>query len=222
MRARLLPILLVLVGCTSFANVRSAEVRPGPSQTLQVSFTTPPGEAASWFWSDDCGTQCNRGITAWDLTVAVGRRPTLGPPFTLGVGVTGILYPYAEAYVQLRQHPRNPFGIGGRLGLGVDGWSQHQLYARFDAPLGPGARLLFNPGVFYQVGNSPNGQNPGSFLGLVGAFGVEMGSGPVALTPGLAFVRGRAEHRSYGVEHGPVTQPFVALSLGLVFRRGRR
>src|SRR5690349_11870341 len=120
-----LPSLLLFLACgaasacTSFATERSAEVLPGPSLTLQGSISTPPGDEPSWFWSYDCASGCDRAIGGFDAALAFGR--TQGTPYTVGAGVSGLLYPYVEGYIQLGRGA-SPYGVGARLGLPVTGW----------------------------------------------------------------------------------------------------
>jgi len=208
----------VLSGCTSFATLRSADVRPGASFLVQASLAASPGDEAGWFWSIDCASQCNHAISALDLGVSFGARSTGAPPMAFGFGLNG-LNPYLDAYLQLSTARKLPFGVGARLGLPLDSWSEHQVYGRLDLALGPDVRLLLNPGLFYHTGHSPNDQNPGSFLGLVQGVGIEFSDGPIAIIPGLAFVWGRAERTSYGEQIGPAYQAFVTASVGIVFRR---
>jgi hypothetical protein len=212
--------IVATAGCTSFSTVRSAEVRPGPGATLQASVASPPGDDAAWFWSFDCAARCDRSIPATDVVVDYGRRPPKGPAYTVGVGVAGV-HPYAEAYLQLGSSRRLPFGVGGRVGLPVGSWTEHQLYGRLDLPLTARQRLLLNPGIFYHTGNSPNGANPGSFFGLVQGIGVELDAGGVSLRPAAAVVWGRAERRSHGQQYGPTTKVFGTASLGVSVHRPR-
>src|SRR5215207_6260716 len=103
--AALLPFVS---GCTSFATVRSAEVRPGTAGALQASASTPPGDVASWFWSYDCAEACDHPVPGGDVGLAYGW-PRRGGAAALGVGVNG-LHPYVDAYLQLGAG-RRPFGL---------------------------------------------------------------------------------------------------------------
>src|SRR5215213_8192329 len=140
--------LLLIVGagssCTSFATVRSAEVHPGPSVTLQASISTPPGDGPAWFWSFDCASECDHAIGGFDASLAFGQ--TGRTPFAWGAGVSGV-HPYVEGYVQIGRGER-PYGVGARLGVPVTSWNEHQLYGRYDVRLANGQRLLLNPGLF--------------------------------------------------------------------------
>jgi hypothetical protein len=100
------------------------------------------------------------------------------------------------------------------VGIPAFGWSNHQLYARYDARLPDGRRVLLNPGVFLHVGNSPNGRDPGHFVGLVQAVGLER-RGERTTIPALALVIGRGERESYGVREGPFTTAFGMLSISV-------
>jgi hypothetical protein len=209
-----------LTGCTAFATVRSAEVRPGPAVTVQASYASPPGDDAAWFWAFDCAQQCDHAIPAVDVVVEYGRRRPGSVAYTLGFGVSGV-HPYAEGYVQLGSSRRRPFGVGGRVGLPIQSWTEHQVYGRLDVPLTPGQRLLLNPGVFYHSGHSPNGANPGSFLGFVQGVGIELDMGTASIRPAAAVVWGRAERRSDGERFGPTTRVFGTASLAVSVHAAR-
>jgi len=88
-------LLASLAACTSFTNVRSADVRPGLIGA-QISYATSPGDAASWQFGNnfDCAENCGGGILGGELSYARGFVPDSSRPFTLGVGLGGIL-PYA-------------------------------------------------------------------------------------------------------------------------------
>jgi len=81
--------------------------------------------------------------------------------------------------------------------------------------------VLLNPSLFLHEGESPNGQNPGRFIGFVQGIGVLLEGARVSWTPALALVAGRAERSSYGVEYGPTTSVFGAASIGVTFHRRR-
>jgi hypothetical protein len=220
---RLLSLLLFLVcgtasACTSFATVRSAEVHPGPSLTLQGSISTPPGDEPAWFWSFECASECNRVIGGFDAAVAFGR--TERTPFTVGGGVSGLLYPYVEGYVQIGRGA-NPYGVGTRLGLPVTGWTEHQLYGRYDVRLGNGQRLLLNPALFYHAGNTPNGDNPGHFVALVQGVGLLLEGERTSVVPALSVVAGRGEREGDGREISPFTSVFAAASISITWHRRR-
>ena len=203
--------------CTSFATVRSAEVRPGAALTVQASVASPPGDEAAWFWSADCAQNCNRTIPSADVVLAHGWSRRDARAFTLGAGVNGT-HPYAEGYLQLGASARRPFGVGARVGLPVQRWTEHQLYGRLDLPLGTRTRLLWNPAVFYHTGNSPNGENPGTFVGLVQGLGLRLGAGSAAVTPSVAAVWGRAEHRSGDQRYGPASRLFGTAALSVTLQ----
>jgi hypothetical protein len=212
--------LAALTACTSFSTVRSAEVRPGPSVSVQASIASRPGDDAAWFWSYDCALQCDHSIPATDLMYEQGWRPSRGLAYTLGVGLSGV-HPYAEAYVQFASARRLPIGLGARLGNPFATWTEHQIYGRVDLPITSRQRLLLNPALFYHAGNSPNGENPGSFLGFVQGVGVEFDLGAVSVRPAAAVVWGRAERTSYGQRYGPTTKAFGTASLALSVHRPR-
>ena len=107
---------LLLSGCTTFATVRSADPYVGNSVAMQFSWSAPPGDVASWFWSLDCVEKCNHPIVGADLALTRAWRPSRGPrAVALGAGVSGV-NPYVDGYVQLAAG-RRPFGLGARLGL---------------------------------------------------------------------------------------------------------
>lgn len=175
--------------CSSFSTVRSAVVHPGPSLMIHGSIASPPGDETAWFYAFNCASDCNEVLSGGDIGLSFSHVPEKGTPFTFGLGSNG-LYPYAEGYWQIARSERRPFGVGARLGLSVWSWTQHQVYARFNRPSDEGSTFLWNPGIIYHTGNSPNGENRGSFLGLVQSFGWEFtGDGP-ALLPSLSVVFG--------------------------------
>lgn len=207
-----------LAGCTTFANVRSADVRPGPSLGVQASASTNPGDGAGWFWAYDCATACGRPVVGGDVGVTYGWRPRGGArAASVGAGVSGA-YPYVDGYVQLAAG-RRPFGVGARLGPPATSWREHQVYARQDVPLGRATRLLLNPGVFLHEGRAPNGENPGRFLGFVQGIGVLFDGERASWTPAVALVAGRAERTSFGRREGPTTSVFATASLGVTLHR---
>jgi hypothetical protein len=213
-------VIAALTSCTAFATVRSAEVRPGPGATVQASYASPPGDDAAWFWSFDCAHRCDHAIPAVDVVLEYGWRPPTGLAYTLGFGVSGV-HPYLEAYVQLPASRRRPVGVGGRLGLPINSWNEHQIYGRLDVPLTPRQRILLNPAVFYHSGRSPSATNSGSFLGLVQGVGIEFDMGTASIRPAAALVWGRAERRSDGQQFGPTTRVFGTASLAVSVHRAR-
>lgn len=211
---------LLAGACTSFATVRSAEVLPGASVAVQGSASTQPGDAAAWFWSFDCADACNHPVIGGDMGVTYGWLPGGGArAFTVGVGTNGT-HPYVDGYVQLGAG-RQPFGLGARIGPPVTDWREHQIYGRYDVRVGGTTRLLLNPALFVHEGRSPNGENPGSFLGFVQGIGLLLEGERVSWTPAVALVAGRARRTSYGQQVGPVRSVFGAASLGVTFHRSR-
>jgi hypothetical protein len=216
----MLAALLPAVGCTSFATVRSAEVHPGTSAALHASASTRPGSVAGWFWADDCEQACDRAVAGGDAGITHGwPRGGGAGAVALGVGVSGV-HPYVDGYVQLGAG-RRPFGVGARVGPPLTGWREHQLYARYDVPLGGRARLLLNPAFFVHEGRSPNGENPGTFLALVQGVGLLLEGERVSWTPAVALVAGRARRTSYGERYGPERSVFGAASLGVTVHQRR-
>jgi hypothetical protein len=215
-RVLLVAATQMLAGCTSFTTVRSARVVAGPEVNIHASYTPSPGDEAGWFWSLDCAQQCDHPIPGGDAGFAYGVSDGGGIPFALGAGLNGTS-PYLEGYGQLYGSTSTAFGLGVRLGIPVISWAQHQLYARVDMPLA-GSRLLWNPGLLYQTGNSPNGENPGSVVGLTNGFGVQFGDDRMSITPSLGVVWSRAQHSSYGEPHGPENKLFATFGLGIGFR----
>lgn len=215
----LLTVGIGFAGCTSFSNVRSAEVQPGPSVGIHASVSTPPGPEAGWFWSYDCAEACDHPVVGADIGFTHGwLGGRFGSyPVTLGAGLNGT-HPYAEGFVQTAEGAR-PFGLGARLGLPLSGWYEHQIYARYDVRLGPSTRLLVNPAVFVHHGRSPNGENPGSFIAFVQGVGFLMERERVSIVPGASLVVGQAERNSYGRRYGPAMSVFGTASLGITLRR---
>jgi len=204
------------IGCTSFATVRSAEVSPGAAFTVQASVASPPGDEAAWFWAYDCADNCNHLIVGGDLVYAYGLATKSRLPFAVGLGVNGLL-PYVEGYAQLNASRTRPFGVGVRAGIPVWSWSEHQIYGRLDVPLGAESRFLWNPAVLYHGGKAPNGNSPGSFVGIVQGFGIQFGTGSRVVTPSVALVWGRAQHRTGFFQSGPASRVFATagISVGL-------
>lgn len=210
----LLLALAFLPGCTSFANIRSARVRPGMSFDLQSSFASNPGDAAGWLLGNniDCAERCGGGILGGEFGVARGFvRHSL--PFTLGGGVMGIV-PYAEGYMQLVQGER-PAGIGARFGLSSLGTTRiGQVYARLDLPIAGGRHLLWNPALFHASGSTAAAS--ASVTALVNGIGLESDS-DATFTPSLAFVIARAQHDFLLVREGPGQTWFVVAGIRVAF-----
>ena len=206
----------VLVGCSGFTSVRSAEVVPGRSIDVGMTMATPPGEDAAWFWTYDCASSCDRSIPAVDVAFTLGKAPAAGRPYEVGLGLSGF-FPYAHGYVQLREG-RYPFGVGGRAGVSLAGWLEAALFMRQDVPLGSNTRLLLSPGLFWHGGNSPNGANPGSFTAAAAGVGLEHSFGSVSIAPTALLVAGRVDRTSYPTS---IDGPAAFAVLGLTARFGR-
>jgi hypothetical protein len=218
--AFLVAVAAIASACTSFATVRSAEIRPGTSVALHASVSSPPGDVAGWFWSLECAEACDHNVVGGDLGVTYGwTGGGARPPVAVGVGTNGV-FPYVDGYLQLGAG-RRPFGMGARVGLPVFSWREHQLYARYDVPLGATTRLLLNPALFVDEGSSPNGASPGSFIGFVQGLGLSFESEYMTWTPAVALVAGRAQRNSYGQTYGPARSVFGTASVGVTFH-GRR
>jgi hypothetical protein len=217
--AVLLAALALLSGCT-FSTVRSAEVYPGLSGSVQLSATTPPGEDAYWFWAFDC-YRCNAPVPGLYGEMTLGNVSADGARGNeLSAGIDGFS-PFVGAYTQLAKGERSAYGIGGRLALPITSWNWSQVYGRYDRLLGPGQRLLLNPAVVLHWGNSPNGENPGHYLGLVQGVGMEMEGDHVSFIPAASVVLLRGKRTSYGQSDGSFTTAFATASIGVVFHRKR-
>lgn len=217
MRASILA-LLALNACTSFSTVRSATVAPGLQMVAQVGAAPAPGDEVGWFYSYECSEQCDHPILAPDISLAYGRQPANAArtAYTIGVGLNG-LTAYVEGYVQLQRSPRTPFGLGGRMGRNPYGM-ENQIYARVDAPIRENVNLLWNPGLFWLSGNSPNGENRGGIVAVVNGLGVELDQGPVAVTPSLSLILSRAGHQSYLRQRVSENKAFLTGAISLAFR----
>jgi hypothetical protein len=207
-------------GCATFTAVRSAEVSRGPAVTIQGSASTTVGDEAGWFYGYDCASSCDRPVAGVDLGFAQGIGGDVART-AIGFGVSGV-FPYVEVYRQLGFSGRAPFGIGGRLGIPFTSWAEHRLYGRVDlVTSGAGSRFMWNPGLVVTAGQSPNGENTGTLLGVANGFGLEVGQGRVVFAPSLSVVTARASHRSYGQQHGPGYSTFATAAMSVTFRRER-
>jgi len=211
-------VLVVSGGCTSFATVRSAVVSPGISANVQASIASNPGDEAGWFWNADCAQRCGRVMPSTDVGFTLGQRPRGALPYAVALGMSGT-YPYADGYVQLRDAASFPAGIGGRVATSAGGWYEGQAYGRMDMALSDRARLVWNPGVFYLGGHSPNHQSTGSFRAIVQSIGLQFDVGHVSITPSSSIVFGRATRTSYGQRYAPETRAFVVAAIGVTRSR---
>jgi hypothetical protein len=215
----LLATLALLSGCT-FSTVRSAEVYPGLSLSVQASTTTPPGEDVYWFSALDC-YECNKPVTALYTELTLGSASPDGARGNeFSAGFDGLM-PFIGAYRQLAKSERSAYGIGGRLGLPIVSWKSSQLYGRYDRLLAPGQRLLLNPALVLHWGNSPNGENPGHYVGIAQGVGMEFEGKSVSFIPAASVVLLRGERSCYGTCDGPFTTAFATASVAVVFHRKR-
>jgi hypothetical protein len=81
--------------------------------------------------------------------------------------------------------------------------------------------VLLNPGVLIHEGKSPNGQNSGSFLGVVQGVGLQIEGDHVSWRPSVAVVAGQSRRNRYGSRDGPESTVFATASLGMAFHRRR-
>jgi hypothetical protein len=214
-------LLLLLNACT-FAPVRSAEVHPGPALRVQGSIASNPGEDAGWFWeADDCAG-CSGPVRALDVGFSLGVAGTeQNRPSEWEVGLDG-LTPYVGGYGQLQRGERSASGFGARFGIPWPvTWSHSQLYLRYDRLLDGGTRLLWNPALLVHAGNSPNGENPGVFVGLVNGVGVQLQGAFATLVPSAALVVGSRSRSSYGQSEGTSATVFGSAALSVTLH-GRR
>ena len=215
-----LALLPLVTACTSFATVRSAEVLPGASIAAQASTTTRPGDIPGWFWSYDCADRCDHPVVGGDAGVTYGWPNREGSAaLAISLGLSGV-HPYIDLYTQVGRG-QQPFGVGARLGVPLTTWREHQLYGRYDVPLGGSTRLLLNPAVFIHEGASPNRANRGSFLAFVQGIGVMFEGERVSCTPAIALVSGRARRTLSGGESLSVGSMFGAASIGVTFHGAR-
>lgn len=214
-------LALAWAGCTTFGEVRSAEVVPGPSFEVRATLATPPGDVAGWFWSFDCAEGCSHSIIGTELEYSYGHVPAGGgTPNELGLGLVGV-FPFAHGYVQLGRG-RRPYGIGARVGVPLSGWSEHQVFGRMDIPLGSDARLVLDPSVFLHRARTGNGQSYGHVLGLLGAIGLDATDGGTTLLPALTVGALEVERTRYGERDGPFWHPIAIVSVGLRWHHGRK
>lgn len=205
--------------CTTFGAVNSADVRPGTSAEARISGSSPPGDAAAWFWSYGCASNCDRVIPSAEVSVKWGfelegseRRGEVG------VGASGVVYPYLHGFLQLRTGDR-PYGVGAQIGIPVTSWHEHSVFGRVDIPLNERSRLLLNPRIFVHTGNSPNGANPGTFAAFVQGVGFEHRSGRWSVIPAISTVFGHARRASYRRRTSASTV-FLVGSLGIRLNPG--
>ena len=212
---------LAFVGCTSFVDVRSAEVHPGFQRDVGVTASTPPGDITSWFWSFECVDECEHSIVSPALALRYGFVSERGGrPYELGAGFSG-MYPYATGYVQLTRAP-GAFGVGARIGI-PSSWQENALFARYDLTSGS-TRVVFSPHFLLHYGGSPNGFNKGYFVAFAPALGVQMfADGGSPITASLIPVFGRSG-RWRGVFAGTreyETTVFLVAGLSVTFQRER-
>jgi hypothetical protein len=205
--------------CTPFAAVHPATVEPGATVTFQAALTSPPGDDAAWFWSFDCASGCNHAILAPDLGVQFGFGSEDGLPVQIGAGMAGFSG-YTEVYRQMGAAPGRPWGLGVRLGVPWADWTEHRLHARFERPAGDRS-LVLNPTLYVFTGNSPNGQNPGTFVAFVQGLGLVDRRARTTVVPALAAGFGRGWRRSYGSEIGPFHAFFATASISILVHRER-
>ena len=216
----LIVLALPLAACTSFSAVRSAKVRPGLGAEAVVALSGRVNDETGWLYSFECAEDCEHEIPGIDAAVSYGWPRTIaGLPGTVSLGMNGI-YPYADAYLQIGGGSV-PFGVGGRVGLPLTGWAEHQVYGRLDVPLGDRARLLLNPAFFALTGHSRSSR--GSLVAFVQGVGLEIDAGRVSFTPAVSLVAGRVERvrSGSGAERGPAVFPTASLGISL-HRKARR
>ena len=206
-----LPLLLAAMpaGCTSFAAVRSAEVTDGPTIGLRASWASPPGHAAGWFWSYDCGMSCDRAIASGEIELAWGNTASGGGlPYEVAAGLNGLVDPYIDGYVQLLRGDV-PAGLGGRLGNGS------ALYGRVDIPSShESLRFLFNPTALYYTSSS------GHFKGLSPAVGFMSVHPAVDMILSVAPVFGWTDRVSGSLEYHDY-QAFATIAMAFRIHPGR-
>jgi hypothetical protein len=205
--------------CTPFVAVHPAAVEPGVNISFQAALTTPPGDDAAWFWSFDCAFECNHVILAPDLGVHIATDEAFGLPLQVGVGMAGSSG-YTEIYKQMGDAPGRPWGVGGRIGIPWADWSEHRLFARFERPAGDHS-LVLNPTLYLYTGNSPNGQNPGTFVAFIQGFGLVDRRERTTVIPALAAGVGRGWRKQYGEEIGPFNTAFATASISIIVHRQR-
>jgi hypothetical protein len=215
----LLAALVLLSGCT-LSTVRSAEVYPGLSMSAQVSAMSPPGEDAYSFWAEDC-YRCNKWIPGLYAEMTRGRVSvdgTRGHEFSAGIDAFS---PFVGAYKQLGKSERSAYGIGGRVALPLVSWNWSQVYGRYDRILRPGQRLLVNPAVLLHWGNSPNGENPGYYVGLVQGVGLEKEGDGASFIPAVSVGLLHGARSSYSLPEVSFTTAFATASIAVVLHRKR-
>jgi hypothetical protein len=206
---RMSPLLILggpmlFTGCSTFVHVRSAEVSPGRTVDAVLTYAPPPGDAAAWFWSFECASDCDRAIPGAAAGVRYGFVPSDGgPAFEVGGGVSGLI-PYAEGYAQILRG-RHPLGLGVRLGL-LGSRHEEVLYARYDLVISRDVRILLNPALYWTATGGSRGTR-GSFAALAPGVGLTLGDDQGFSTIlSLAYIHARSS-RYPDLDYGGLSRP---------------
>ena len=206
-RGRFLVVLLLclpLAGCPAFALPRPAQIEPGVSVTGSLIAMTPPGDAASWFWSFDCVSNCNHASVAPALFVRAGVGEAR-PRGELGLGVGGTSV-YVEGYGLLSDPDARAWGLGGRLSLPPQ-YGASEVFARINLRESEERTLFLNP--TYAV-HAADGRQFHAFFLAIGTHEEDDGGGmTLALTPAVSYTR---RPDAYGAGEREAWSAFVVLS----------
>ena len=185
--AILATVCLFVSGCSAFALPRSAEVRPGPSLSIAAVAATPPGDAASWFFSIYCTSGCNRAMFTPAVSFLYGTAGADGVGRAeYGFGINGVV-PYIEAYRRVDGGTGRAFGFGARAGA-LDESRQGQLYARIDLRRNGDRTTFLNPTWFGHFYRDQWFQAVGTAIGTEEVDGASS-SLTLAVTPMLGWAR---------------------------------
>lgn len=180
-------------GCASFTNVRSAQVKDGVAFSTQLSKSAELGDEAGYMWAsgqlDSCNP-CSRRVYSIDTSLRRGfADPNSTRAYELGIGTTGVMQLYGEAFAGWNQHGRVPFGVGARA-TALTASANHagrdyRVDGRLDLRLNSEVRVLFGYGLFYHrtsQGSWLLAQTPGT--------GLEASYGPVTLSSSIGWLHG--------------------------------
>lgn len=207
-------IYFIVMGCASFSSMRPADIKQGISFHIKGGLSNPPGRETYWFYDfgSDCPLCFSKPIAISEIGLNYGFKP-----YSLGVLMNGFV-PQLELYRQLHEGDKSDYGFGGRLGIPI-GWHSHQLYFVYHKKMNDHLKVMFNPGLFYHTGQSPNGANTGSLLFFTQGIGLAIESNYITFLPGVAFIGGKGELSISDEPKRRFNDFFMTFSLALTIHR---